>query len=257
MTAALGGLRARVDRLRDGAELDRTARESGLVIVERSLVDGPAVVRGWLDADILDPTVPLLLFAPTPMESAEYRDWLAAGVWETVRLPIDPPILALRLRNLLGAQLDGHHLALASKRPYPWPTLVRATGETLALGRRYERPVACVAVAVSLPGNDEHASDEEREGARRLMSRLGVAAREWVRDSDLVGLTEQDVLLAVLPDTTGYYAGILGPRLLAAMERSLKRAGTVAALRSATRAAAMDGSESAADFLLGAVRQVT
>lgn len=247
--AALSELPVRIDRLEDRAEFGRVQRPADLVILERARLDGPGVVEEWLEAGILNPTVPLLLMAAGPVGGQEYREWLAAGVWELVRLPVDPAVLALRLRNILGTRWEGDRTALRPNGPYPWPTLVRATGEVLALGRRHQRPVSALAVAVEQPG--------EPHPSPRLMYQLGVAARKWVRDSDLVGLTEQDILLLVLPDTAGDDAEILRPRLLAALNRSLKRASTVAALRSATRPAPLDGSESAPEFLLRTVRRVT
>jgi hypothetical protein len=264
VTAALGELPIRVDRLEDRDDFGQSHRRSDLVLLQRAplpmqrapLVE-PETVRDWLEAGILDPTVPLLLLASGPVSGDEYRDWLAAGVWEIFRLPIDPAILALRLRNLLDVRWSGSQPSLAPNMPYPWPTLLRATGEVLALGKRHARPTACVAVAVEQVGGRGDEEGGSREPSRRLMHRLGVAAQQWVRDSDLVGLTGQEVLLAVLPDTTGDEAAILAPRLMAALERSLRRAKTVAALRSAIRSAPEDGSESAADFLLQAVRRVT
>jgi hypothetical protein len=251
MTAALQAPHAplvRLDLIEEQTEFGRTRRTSDLVILDRARIDGPETVAEWLHSEILDPTVPLLIFAPSPIAPAEYRDWLAAGVWDMVRLPVDPAMLALRLRNLLGNRGDALHAAMAPHHPYPWPTLLRATGEVMALGRRHERPVSCVALAVERTG--------EGESPPRLMYRLGVSVRQWTRDSDLVGVTEQDVLVVVLPDTPDEYAAMLAPRLLAALERSLRRAGTVARLRSAARSARLDGCETATEFLMGAIRKV-
>ncbi len=251
MTAALQAPHAplvRLDLIDDQAEFGRVRRTADLVLVDRGRIHGPETVAEWLHSDILDPTVPLLVCAPSPIAPAEYRDWLAAGVWDLVRLPVDPAMLALRLRNLLGNRGDAQHAMMAPHHPYPWPTLLRATAETMALGRRHERPVSCVALAVERTG--------EGEPPPRLMYRLGVSVRQWTRDSDLVGVTQQDVLVVVLPDTSDDYAAVLAPRLLAALERSLRRAGTVARLRSASRSARLDGSETANEFLLGAIRKV-
>jgi hypothetical protein len=250
IAAALSELDVRIDRLEGQDEFGRGQRRADLVLVDRALLDGPQTIASWLDSGVLDGGTPLLLTAPSPMDPGDYREWLEAGIWEVVRLPVDPALLSLRLKNLLGGRVGAGAPSITPMGPYPWPALVRATEETLALGRRYGRPVSCVALAVE-------AGSPEAPRSPRLMYRLGVAAQEWVRGSDLVGLSEHDVLLAVLPDTTGYYADILGPRLVAAVERSLKRAGFVAGLRSATVEATTDRVQSAPDFLLAAVRQVT
>ncbi|MFW5951863.1 MAG: hypothetical protein ACOCVZ_07100 [Gemmatimonadota bacterium] len=257
VAAALTNVRARIDRLDDRDEFGRAKRPADLVFLERASLegdgdDGPETVRGWLEQGILDAAVPLLLMAPSPVTPAEYREWLGAGLWEVVRLPVDPRLLSLRLRNLLGDRGAGEgQPSISPNGPYPWPTLVRATGETLALTRRHQRQLACMALAVE-PGSD--ASDRSTPP---LMYRLGVAAREWVRNSDLVGLSQHDVLLVVMPDTSGADADALGPRLVAALERSLRRAGTVARIRFATGTPSPDPDQSAMDLLLGTLRKVT
>lgn len=246
--AAAAGLDCVVRRIADTAGFGEGRPRADLVIVDSAWIDGPDTVRQWLDAEVLDAATALLLVAPSPVRSEEYREWLEAGVWEVVRTPVDPSLLGLRLRNLLGGRGPRGGSAITPAGPYPWPTLVRATEETLALAKRVERPVACVAVAVAQQENSE-----PRE-ADRLMYRLGVAAREWVRGYDLVGLNEQHILLAVLPDTSRADADILAPRLGAALERALRRAGVVASLQSSTSEWAEAEDQSATDFLLGTLR---
>lgn len=249
--AALEGLDVTIGRIRDRDEFGRTQRRADLVLLERARLEGPGTVREWLDTEILDAMSPLLLLAPMPVEPSEYRNWLNAGVWEVVRLPVDPHLLALRLRNLLGGpSLPGRRSSLGPQGPYTWASMVRATQETLALARRLERPVSCVAVAL------DHRPEPNEHPSPRLMHRLGVAAQEWVRDADIVGLSEHDVLLAILPDTSADEAEILGPRLVAALQRSLKRAGVAAGFRISTLEASADPSQSAATLLLAAARQV-
>lgn len=251
VAAALDGLDVEIHRIQDREEFGRAQRRADLVLLERACLEGPGTVREWLDTEILDVTSPLLLLAPMPVGAGEYREWLSVGVWEVVRLPVDPDMLALRLRNLLGGpRLSGRRMSLGPQGPYPWSSMVRATEETLALARRLDRPVSCLAVAVD-PG-----ADPKEHPSPRLMHRLGIAAQEWVRDADIVGLSEHDVLLAVLPDTNADEAEILGPRLVAALQRSLRRAGIAAGLRVSTLEASPDPSQSAVGLLLAAARQV-
>jgi hypothetical protein len=234
--------------IRQGGPQDR----ADLVVVDVTCAESPATLAGWTESDVFDPSVPLLLFAPRPVDSEAYRSWLAAGVWEVVRLPVDPAMLALRLRNMIGGRRPpSGRPPIAPHHPYPWPSLVRATGEVLALARRYDRPVACAAIAIE-PGGDP-----EAPGAPRMMNRLAVTAQDWVRNSDLVGISEHDIIVVVLPDTEHHEAEGLLPRLQAALERSLRLAGTVVRLRAAVHAADWTDDPSAVDFLLATVRKVS
>ncbi|NIP77673.1 MAG: hypothetical protein GWM90_00100 [Gemmatimonadetes bacterium] len=251
---AVADLNVQVERLEDcdGLEATPRTRKAAVVIVDAACAGSPEVLAEWNHGEAFDAAVPLLVFAPRPVEPAAYREWLTAGAWEVVGLPVDPALLGLRLRNMLGrrwAQL-GAGLSITPSGPYPWPTLVRATGEVLALARRHGRDVACSAVSV------ERSGEGDAEQAADLMHRLGTTAREWVRRSDLVGLSEHDVLLVVLPDTTEANARLLTPRLVVALERALRRAGTVARLRTGVRGADPDKSTSAADFLLATIRRI-
>lgn len=249
VNAALDGLDVTIDRIQDRDEFGHAQRRADLVLLERAYVEEPDTVREWLDGEILDSAIPLLLLAPMPVDAGTYREWLNAGVWEVVRLPVDPYMLGLRLRNLLGGpRLSGRLSSLGPQGPYLWSTMVKATEETLALARRLDRPVACVAVAV------DHGGDPEEHPTPRLMHRLGVTAQEWVRDADMVGLSEHDVLLVVLPDTNAAHAEVMGPRLVAALQRSLTRAGIAASLSVSTLEA--DPSQSAPGLLLAAASRV-
>lgn len=254
LETAVTDLDVDVERLDDCGPLRQASlqQRAALVVVDPTCIETPAALAAWTGSDTFDPGVPLILFAPRPVDSDTYREWLGAGAWEVVRLPVDPAMLALRLRNMIGGRRVGPGGAtIAPHHPYAWPSLVRATEEVLALARRYGRPVAFGAVAVDQGG------DPGPPETTRVMNRLGVAAQEWVRKSDLVGVSEHDVLLLVLPDTELTDAEGLLPRLLAALERSLRRAGTVARFRAAVHTAAGNDNASATDLLLATIRKVT
>lgn len=251
---AVSDLRVDLERFEDCSRAPESARprRAAIVVVDAACAQSPARLAAWVEHELFDPAVPLLLVAPRPVEQDTYREWLGAGAWEVVRLPVDPALMALRLRNMLGPRLEGEAArpAIEPQGPYGWPSLVRATDEVLALGRRHGRPVACAAISV------ESGTDDTAARPLRVLRRLGIAAQAWVRKSDLVGMSEHDVLLVVLPDTRPSEAEILVPRLVAALDRSLRSGGIVARLRSGTHGASWDDDPSAVDFLLAAIRSI-
>ena len=218
------------------------------VLVDADLVAGPEEVSSWIESGWLRSAVPLLLIVRARPDSARLQEWLRAGVWDLVPLPVDSELLGLRLRNLLGNRrqpLPGRTWIVPAG-PYSWTTLVRAADESLALGRRYDRPVSCIAISVH-----DMAADSP-DDADRLLRRLGIAAREWVRGSDLVGLSESGAILVVLTDTPIDEAKVITPRLVTTLERSLQQWSVVARLDAATSSPGPD--QSATEFLLQAAR---
>lgn len=245
---AVGDQDLRLEWLREPAALGTSAVEPAAVLVERELVDGPGEVDGWVRGGRLRPAVPLLLIVGQRPEAPEFQDWLRAGVWDMVSVPIDTRMLGLRIRNLVGHQrrpLPGRTW-LHPNWPYAWTGLVRATEETLDLSRRHDRPIACTAIAV------QGDTADPPEVAARLLNRLGAATQEWVRGSDLVGLSDSGVILVVLPDTTLEETRLFMPRLVATLERRLQRWSVVARLDAYCSAPAPG--QSASEFLLQAVR---
>jgi hypothetical protein len=239
----------RLEWLREPGTLGASGQpEPAAVLVDRDLLSGPADVTDWIEGGRLRPGIPLLLVVRRRPEPADLQDWLRAGVWDLVHVPLDARLLGLRLRNLMGHRrqpLPGR-TGIAPVRPYSWAGLVRATDETLALARRFDRPISCVAIAVH--GDPADPPDDDA----RLLHRLGVATQEWVRGSDLVGTSDSGVVLVVLPDTPLEEARLLTTRLVATLERRLRRWSILARLEAHSSSPRPD--HSASDFLLQAAR---
>jgi hypothetical protein len=246
---ALGEQELRLEWLQDSAALGTGGgTEPAAIVVDREHVTDPATIEEWLDSGQVYPAVPLLLIAERRPDDAILQDWLRAGVWDVMAVPVDAQMLGLRIRNLMGRRdrpLPGRTWVM-SNRPYGWKGLVRATEETLDLGRRHGRPLSCIAVAVrdvSTP------SAAERD---QLRHRLAVATREWIRGSDLMGTSDSGVLLVVLADTPLHEAQLLATRLVGTLERRLRTWGITA--RVDVECSAPGPDQTATEFLLQATR---
>jgi hypothetical protein len=237
----------RLEWLREPAALGAGDLEPDAVLVDRDLLEGPGTVSEWLERGRLGPAVPLLLVARRAPDAAHLAEWLRAGVWDLVSVPIDARLLGLRIRNLVGhrRRLPGRTWILPN-RPYSWTGLVRATDEALALSRRHDRPISCVAIAV----HDE--STGPPDARTRLLHRLAVATQEWVRGSDLVGVSDSGIILAVLPDTPPEEAQFLATRLVATLDRRLRQWSVLARLEAHHSSPRPD--QLASEFLLQATR---
>ncbi|HSH46603.1 MAG TPA: hypothetical protein VK966_12235, partial [Longimicrobiales bacterium] len=113
-------------------------RPDGL-IVDASL-DVPGLLEtarreGWLGR-----STPVFALMDDPLPRETQLEWLGTGVWEFVRLPLDGELFALRLRNLLRARSTG----VDSGEPYGWAALRRVADESVALARRFGRPLTVV-----------------------------------------------------------------------------------------------------------------
>ena len=220
----------------------RDARSADAILVDDSLDPGhirEALERGWIHG-----TAPVFVVAQRLPGRDRYVEWLEAGAWDVVKVPLECTPLALRLRNILDT--DRPEKRPPKVRRYSLQTLEKVADEALALAHRYDRPLYCVALAVDWPetGSDTHP----------VVERLADVAQGMVRRSDLLGLGDERTLLVLLPDTDEEGTGVFMARLVATLEERLKEWGVIATLR-AEKVAAHE-SESGRELLSMAVRRL-
>jgi hypothetical protein len=221
----------RVERVESAAAgLERVAGSgdgsAGALVLAIELAGRPDDVESWLDRELGGRPVPILLAVEEPLAQQEYQAWIRAGVWHVLRLPLDPAIFALRLRNLLGGQETSPDGRADIYGPYSWRSMVMVTGEILSLADRYERPISALAFSLDWADPPGHAS------SRAVIRRLAESAEAAVRDSDIVGFSSDgSVALVVLPDTALMGARVACDRLRAFLERRLKEWGVLASVR--------------------------
>jgi DNA-binding response OmpR family regulator len=254
------------DRARPGADGWEPHGPADAVVLDMDAlsaagVDLATVVDRALATARLDLSMPILAVAPGPVTREDRRQWLEAGAWDVLALPVDEEVLGLILTNLLRGRPpppdrpprpDDPALYRAGYRkdPYPWRVLVRVIGETLLVARRHRRPLACVSFV------PEWNEPRSTAGPILLADRLARSILPFVRGDDLVGLTEQGAILVILPETTPDGARAIQVRMLKRLQDQIRVLGMLTGIRTATVHAGGDddpGEDSAARLLLRAV----
>jgi nucleotide-binding universal stress UspA family protein len=222
---------------------------AGAGAAEAVLVDEclePAEVAEALDRGWVAGTAPLFVLARRLPDRDRYAAWLQSGAWDIVKIPLESVALALRLLNILGAHRSERTRMKPGPR-YSLQSLSQAAEEALALARRYDRPLHCVAVGVDWP----NLADADIEP---LMERLADATQRLTRRSDLLGVGDLRTLLILLPDTNEAGAGVFVDRLGETLQERLGEWGVAAALR--TEVVSPTGLESGRELLETAIQKV-
>jgi hypothetical protein len=219
--------------------------------------DGMDVLETLLaagEADRLHPTMPVLVVTPDHVPAERVMAWRRAGIWEVVPSPVDAELLSPFLRNLVRAHRPPPTLRPGEpvadlKEPYTWRPFLRVAEETLALTRRYDRPLACLAFVPEWrePGSASAPLLLATRLARTLMGRM--------RGGDIVGLSEHGAVLVLLPDSDPAAADRLEERLREELHAEIRSWGMVTRVQSA--AVHAGGGESAAGILLAAVTRAS
>lgn len=223
-----------------------------VLLLDETQADVPGMIRAARESGWIAGATPVLVLARNAPERTRLLEWLQAGAWDWVRVPLDEELLALRVRNLLLSRttVTGH----AGRRDvggYDWKGLVRVAQESLALARRHGRPLCCVAVRLDWPEEPP-----EMAARSRLLERLQEAIHESVRGSDLLGRSPDDELVMLLPDTDRPGAELVARRLQSFVGDRLEEWGRKARVRVAVSAAADHPDAPAHAFLDTAVRHV-
>ena len=248
LASAFEGLALDLDR-RSGDEVEAAGRPVSVpaaVLLDAATTDVARVIRAGSEGDWIDPATPLVVIQTGAVEHERELEWLRAGAWSISRLPAEGEALGLQVANLVGARTA----AFRPSRLYPWHTLVRVTAETLALSRRHDRPVACVAFAL------DTGQASAAEPGRGLVARIGDRLADAARDSDILGTSEGGVLLVLLTDTTADGGRAFLDRVVPRVRAALEELGIDGEILSAVVDASGPPPLAATELLLTAIRRV-
>jgi hypothetical protein len=202
----------------------RDTRSAEAVLVDESIDPRQlqeARERGWIRA-----TVPIFVVAQRLPEREEYGEWLNAGAWDVLKIPLECTALAVRLRNILDGSGSGESLVM---RRYSLDVLERVADESVALARRYARQLHCLAVRLEDADEDSHPAG--------LPERLAGEVEYLVRGADLVGIGDSRTIFVLLPDTAETGIAAFMDRVTAQLEPKLAEWGVEAAIRMASASA--------------------
>lgn len=220
-----------------------------LLILQTGGVEIGGLIRRGQGEGWLATTVPVVVLAVGPVEREGRRDWLRAGAWEIVRLPLDDELFGLQVRNFLRGRHAPAGFDLEDE-PYANAALLRVADENLALARRHERPLCTAAFGL------DWGSRRADADALALMERLAVMAHEAVRGSDLVGVTPRGSLVVLLPDTDPDGARVFVDRLKPRLEARLREWGVLARIIHGVAVAETAGDPTAEQVLAAAEKAI-
>lgn len=214
------------------------------LLVDESL--DPVELADALERKLVHTSAPVFVIARRLPDRDQYLAWLQAGAWDILKIPLENVALALRLHNILRGQRTRSDPAVMAGR-YSFDSLARVADETLSLARRYDRPLHCVALALTW----QDASHDEKT----VVSGLADALQRLTRRSDLIGIADDRTLLLLLPDTDEAGATTFLTRLEESLQQELRDSGVPAVLSCGLASA--EGSADGAELLetaVGAVR---
>ena len=194
------------------------------LLIDGTSVDVAALLERGRNSGWLRPDIPVLVLVETPLARETQLEWLRAGAWELVRLPLDQELVRLQLRNLLRSRAPIASIEEASEEPYGRSLLLRVVDECLSLAFRYRRPLTVVATCL------DWGKRRADPTAQNVLHDLAGDAQEMVRRSDLVGVTAAGTLVILLPDTDRSGAQVFVDRLEPFLQRQLRERNVLARL---------------------------
>lgn len=200
------------------------APEAGAWVLDEAM--DPDDLAHALRQGALAATSPVFVLARRLPHRERYLEWLDAGAWDILKVPLEGVALALRLRNILGGR-GAEPNAVAVVAGYSSESLLRVAEEALALARRYDRPLHCIAAEIER--RDVPAGDDPEPFIRRLADSI----QRLTRRSDLIGIADQRTLIVLLPDTDAAGAETFVERMVETLEDTLRRRGIAASIRTA------------------------
>lgn len=177
--------------------------------------------RALREAGAITPATPVVAFSADPLSREDRLAALATGAWEVVELPVDAPLLRLRLTSWLAAKRYADRLERASliDREAPVYNLRGLLSRARELGADAARggtPLACVAIGTSAGPADDAAArraDEAEEAARLRGAWLSSG-----RASDVIGRVGRTQFVVLAPRTGAAGARVLADRLADALD---------------------------------------
>ncbi len=183
-----------------------------------------APARALRDAGAITPATPVLSFSADPLTREERLAALDGGVWDVVELPVDTPVLRMRLASWLAGKRYADRLEQASLHDREAPIynlrgLLSRARELGADAARGGTPLACVAIAAKIPPT--RAADDA-VGARAEQAVEGERLRAaWTasgRASDVIGRVGRAEFVVLAPRTGTAGAQVLADRLCRALD---------------------------------------
>jgi two-component system cell cycle response regulator len=175
--------------------------------------------RALRDAGAITPATPVLSFSADPLTREERLAALDGGVWDIVELPVDTPVLRMRLATWVAGKRYADRLERASLHDREAPIynlrgLLSRARELGADAARGGTPLACVAIAAGMPrpaGSDDAMSvrAEQAEEGERLRAAWNVSGRA----SDVIGRVGRAEFVVLAPRTGAAGARVLADRL--------------------------------------------
>ena len=191
--------------------------------LESRLAGRERIGRALREAGAITPATPVVAFSADPLSRDERLAALAAGAWDVVELPVDAPLLRLRLGAWLAAKRYADRLERASliDREAPVYNLRGLLSRARELGADAARggtPLACVAIGTSAGPADDAATRraEEADEAARLRGAWLASGRA----SDVIGRVGRTQFVVLAPRTGAAGARVLADRLAVALDGS-------------------------------------
>lgn len=243
-------------------ERARTARPD-LVILDAQLPDihGLEVCKQLRDDPRFGRLTPVVITTAGPSGRTQRLAAYEAGAWEFYGQPLDGEALLARFNTFLEAKLEADALREAAMLDvqsglYTVRGLAHRVREIGSEAFRHGRPLACIALAFTSPGQPVGIGHADPQVA----TRLGDLLREHGRSSDAIAHLGGEEYLVVAPGTEGEGALRLVVRLEEALQAEGFTAGRLAAgysavpdLRAASvePAAMLDRATAALRYCLG------
>jgi len=211
-----------------------------LVLVDLHLPDmgGGDVIRQLKEQRGMSALTPMAIITSGHVTQSEKLAVLRDGAWDVFSSPIDPEELSLRvvtwtrakkeMDRIRNESLVDHYTGI-----YNFDGLSKRVQEIVAESRRYERPLSCVVLGVSLQGEDPLPPPQ---GNGDLDLQIVKTLQEVCRVSDAVGRVRDREFIVVAPSTDDAGAAVLAQRILTAMDEAMNeprmRAGVYSVKRS-------------------------
>jgi two-component system, cell cycle response regulator len=171
-----------------------------------------ALCRALLERRLVSRAAPIILLVPPHTTREQRLQYLEAGAWDVVQLPVDVEELLLRVDRFVQGKLESDRAQAAAVIDhltglYNREGIVQRVREVGASAERFGRPLACIVVG---------AAREDEEVASLPVDELVALAQELrrsTRQSDVLARIGATDFAVIAPDTPPEGARILANRL--------------------------------------------
>ncbi|WP_284352875.1 response regulator [Roseisolibacter agri] len=191
--------------------------------LEARLAGRQRVGRALREAGAITPATPVVAFSADPLSRDDRLAALAGGAWDVVELPVDAPLLRLRLDAWLAAKRYADRLERASLLDREAPVynlrgLLSRARELGADAARGGTPLACVAIGTGTSAGPADDAATRRAEEADEAARLRGAWLASGRASDVIGRVGRTQFVVLAPRTGAAGARVLADRLAVALD---------------------------------------